>query len=217
VGDWVRVKAPEAIRATLDDAARLRGLWFTTNQSAYCGHTYQVERVVRRILGDDFRVRSISGTVALAGAVCDGLDGSVGCGRACSLFFRDEWLEPSADLADARTLSLVVRVKPLEEIESTLDRNGRLEGISLSNEMAAYSGNLYQVLRKVEDLWVELPHWKKRRGEWYVLDGVRCSGEPLGSEGACDRNCGLLWHRAWLDFNGLEGSRKQIADLVRDR
>jgi hypothetical protein len=59
--------------------------------------------------------------------------------------------------------------------------------------MAEYAGKRYPVLRRVEEHW-ELPRWKKQRGEWYVLDGVRCSGLPLGAEGACDRNCGLLWH-----------------------
>jgi len=202
VGDWVRVKDPEAIRATLDSEDRLRGLWFTTDQWAYCGRTYPIERIVGRMLDDDGRMRSISRTVALAGAVCDGPDGSIGCGRACSLYFRDEWLEPSsAAAAEAPQRQLTARVKPLVEIEATLDRRGRLGGISFSPEMAAYTEKHWTVLRRAEDLWIELPRWKKPRGEWYVLDGVRCSGQVLGGDGACDRNCGFLWHRAWIEID----------------
>lgn len=202
VGDWVRVKNADAIRATLDSEERLRGLRFTANQWAYCDRTYQVERIVRRILNDDGRMRSISCTVALAGAVCDGPDGSVGCGRACSLYFRDEWLErSSATAAETRQGRPTARVKPLVEIEATLDRRGRLGGISFSPEMAAYTEKQFPVLRRAEDVWIELPRWKEPRGEWYVLDGVRCSGQVLGGDGACDRNCAFLWHRAWLEMD----------------
>jgi hypothetical protein len=67
--------------------------------------------------------------------------------------------------------------------------------------MAAYTEKHWTVLRRAEDLWIELPRWKKPRGEWYVLDGVRCSGQVLGGDGACDRNCGFLWHRAWIEMD----------------
>lgn len=199
VGDVVRVKDADGIRATLGPDDRLRGLWFTTNQWAYCGRTHRVERVVRRMPDDGGRMRSVSRTVALAGAVCDGPDGSVGCGRACSLFFRDEWLEPGAlPLSPSPPPVAVVRVRPVEEIRATLDRHGRLDGVAFEPEMAAACGAIHGVLRPAEDVGVALPRWKHRRDEWYVLDGVRCSGAPLGGPGACDRNCGLLWHRAWI-------------------
>jgi hypothetical protein len=203
VGDWVRVKDAGAVRATLDSRDCLRGLRFTAVQSAYCGRTYRVERALRRILDDSGRPRSISGTVALAGTVCDGPDGSTGCGWSCSLSFRDEWLEPSsAALAEAPRQLPAARVKPLAEIEATLDRRRRPDGISFQAGMAEHAGKRYPVLRRVEEHG-GLPRWKRQRGEWYVLDGVRCRGLPLGAEGACDRSCGLLWITQERSQDGL--------------
>ncbi|HZD66518.1 MAG TPA: hypothetical protein VE152_10520, partial [Acidimicrobiales bacterium] len=94
-GEWVRVKPAEEIRATLDATGSLRGLWFTEGQWSYCGRTFQVDRVVRRMLDDQYRMRSISRATALSGVTCQGLDGRSGCGRHCALLFRDEWLERS--------------------------------------------------------------------------------------------------------------------------
>lgn len=204
-GDWVRVRDADEIRATLDETDRLRGLLFTANQWEYCGRTFQVERVVRHMLDDQYRMRRISRTVALAGATCDVPGGPVGCGRACSLFFRDDWLEPSsASTAEPRVRRPTARVRTLEEIEATLDRSHRLDGIEFFAEMTAYTSRTYPVLRQAEDTWVGRPRWKKPRVGWYVLEGVRCRGTPLGAEGPCDRNCGLLWHGSWLEMHDEE-------------
>ena len=200
VGDWVRVKDASEIRATLDENDELRGRKFTANRRPYCGRTYIVEHVVRRRPDHGHRMQKISDTVALAGAICDAPDGSLGCGRACSLFFLDEWLDPSLeDEAQPRTFGPLARVKPFDEIAPTLDSKGRLAGISYSPEMAAFASREFQVVRQAEDRWGELPKWKQPRGSFFILDGVRCSGQPRG--GQCDRNCGLLWHRSWLEMD----------------
>ncbi len=46
-----------------------------------------VARVVRPRPDHGHRTQKISDTVALTGAICDAPDGSLGRGRACSLFF----------------------------------------------------------------------------------------------------------------------------------
>lgn len=197
-GEWVRAKDPEAIRATLDAHDALRGLWFTTNQWTYCSKTFRVERVVRRMLGGDRRMHTISGTVALSGVTCDGADGSPGCGRACSLLFRDDWLEPSSpDAAEPRSFECNVRVKSMEEIRATLDRRCRLGGVVFMPEMARFAGTRLGVVRRA-GAGVELPWWRDLRDEWFILDGARCRGEIFGKAGPCHRNCGLLWHSSWL-------------------
>ncbi|MGH9104911.1 MAG: hypothetical protein ACRDZX_03565, partial [Acidimicrobiales bacterium] len=214
VGDWVRVKEAAAVRSTLDRNGRLRGLPYAVSQWAYCGGTYQVERVVRRMLGDDGWVKAISGTVVLADVVCNVTDHPRGCQRCCSLYFRDEWLEPSTPQVATRYLagpsSTTARVKSLPEIMATLDAKGRLDGMSFSvEEMAEHVGEEYPVLRKLSPSG-DIPGWKKPCGEWYVLEGARCRGRPLGGDGACDRNCSLLWHRSWLEIGGPaagEGAR----------
>jgi hypothetical protein len=49
-----------------------------------------VERVVRPRPDHGHRTQRISDTVALTGTICETPDGSLGRGRACSLFFLDE-------------------------------------------------------------------------------------------------------------------------------
>ena len=194
-GDWVRVKDEAAVRATLGPRDQLRGLWYTGKQWDYCGQVFEVERVVQRMMDDTFRMRSVSRTVTLKGATC-----GHHCSRACPLLFRDEWLEPSfADDAISRLEpAQEVVVRSIDEIRGTLDRDGRLDGLSAFPGMERFCGGRYGVLRRVQPLG--LPKWKHFRGDWYVLKDVRCSGEPLASEGGCDRQCSLLWHRTWLKF-----------------
>lgn len=200
VGDWVRVKDTAEIQATLDGNDELRGRKFLSYHRPYSGRTYRVERVIRRRPTHAHRMEKLSRTVALEGAICDAPDGSAGCGQACSLFFLDEWLEPSrAGETEPRAFPQTARVKPYDEIAATLDAKGRLDGISFSPEMAAYAGREFPVVRQVEEVRVPLPNWKRARAAFFILDGVRCSGQPRG--GHCDRNCGLLWHRLWLEMD----------------
>jgi hypothetical protein len=200
-GDWVRVKSADEVRATLDAGDRLRGLLFMATQWGFCGKTYRVERVMRRLLDTGRHFRTITRTVALEGVTCDGPDGLEGCGRACSLYFRDEWLEPSAGehhVPPVRTA--FARVRPWSEIAATLDRRGRRDGMPVMPEMERFAGKRFAVLRQVEDAGVELPSYKTPAADFFALDGVRCSGAALGTQGPCHRNCAVLWHRDWLEL-----------------
>ena len=199
VGDAARVKDPAAIRATLDARGRLRGLAFTPEQWAYCGGTFAVERQVLRMMNDAGRMRAIGRTLALAGVTCDGVDRTGGCGRACPLLFREEWLEPSSS-------ALVVppqnrgfaRVKPLNEIVRTLDGAGRRDGVMFSPAMARFAGGRFPVHKRVQP--VAATWWRRPGAGWYILEGIRCLGEPLTADGPCHRGCGLLWHESWLEL-----------------
>jgi hypothetical protein len=194
-GDWVRVKDEAMVRATLDDRDRHRGLWFTGSQWSFCGGVYQVERVVRRMVDDHYRVRRLSGTVALAGATCHGADGTQGCGMDCALLFRDEWLEPApAPVPAARPSTLWATVRSLAEIHATLGPDGRLHGVPFQAGMERHAGTRHGAteLRHRSLVWWQHP----TGGRWYILDGLRCGGEPLAA--GCDRRCALLWHESWL-------------------
>jgi hypothetical protein len=199
-GDWVRVNDAGTIRTTLDAADSLRGLKYTEAQWAYCGKTFRVEAVVRRMMNDSGRMRAVGRTVALQGVTCDGVDQTGGCGRACPLLFRDEWLTPSsADEAEPEPAARYARVKSLAEILPTLDSHGRRDGVMFAQGMGRFAGARLPVRKRIEP--VAATFWCRPRGEWYVLAGARCLGESLGADAPCHRGCGLLWHRDWLDFD----------------
>ena len=198
-GQRVRIKAPEEIRATLDDHGALRGTPFVETQWSYQG-TYEVERPVRRFLEPDGRIYRISGAVVLRDVTCDGADGTLGCGRSCALFYRDEWLAPSDDPPVVAPPRPMATVKSEAEIRTTLDRHGRLDGMSFRPEMSRFVGRRLPVLRRLYDQ-DRLPWWKHAAGEWYALSGARCGGEPFAPDGGCDRSCAFAWHRAWLNFD----------------
>ncbi|HWT04349.1 MAG TPA: hypothetical protein VN224_01200 [Xanthomonadales bacterium] len=199
-GDWVRVKDADAVRATLDANDALRSLPFTDVQWAYCGRTFQVETVVRRMMNDSGRMRTVGRTVALAGVTCDGPRADAGCGRACPLLFRDEWLAPcSPDRAEPLRYERYARVKPLAAILATLDRDGRRDGVMFSAGMDRFAGARLPVHKRVEPIAARF--WRRAGGEWYVLAGARCSGDVLNGDAPCHRGCGLLWHRDWLELD----------------
>ncbi|WP_042369757.1 hypothetical protein [Streptacidiphilus neutrinimicus] len=198
VGSWVTVRSAEEVRATLDAGDRLGGLWFTGSQWSFCGGTFQVEHTVRRMLDDHYRMRRISRTVTLRGATCAGAGPEdEGCGLACALLFRDDWLRPADAPATPAAPERFATVRSLQEIQQTLGPDGTLLGVPFHAAMARYVGRRIAVSRRVVPR--ALPRWQYPVGEWYQLDGLRCLGEPLGGLG-CDRQCALLWHRSWLDF-----------------
>lgn len=206
-GDWVRVRDEEDIRATLDAEGKLRGLLFMDPQWSYCGNTYRVERVVRRMIDDSRQMRTIAHAVVLAGVTCDVPDGEPGCGAACAMLFKDDWLEPASAPPVSATPPTrpaegeqSVRVKSSAAILRTLGHDGRLDGISPSPQMLALAGQWFRVARRREFLLHEPRLARRSQDDWYILDGVRCDGLVLGSEGPCHRSCGLLWHESWLEF-----------------
>ena len=202
-GDWVRVTPADAIRATLDASGALRALAFTDVQWEYCGRTFQVETVVRRMMNDFGRMRAVGRTVGLAGVTCDGPRADAGCGRACPLLFRDEWLEPSsAEHAEPARYDRYARVKPLPAILATLDGDGCRDGVMFSAAMGRFAGARLPVHKRVEPIAANF--WRRAGSEWYVLAGASCLGEVLNGDGPCHRGCGLLWHSDWLEFDPIE-------------
>jgi CelD/BcsL family acetyltransferase involved in cellulose biosynthesis len=159
---------------------------------------------------DDGRMRAVSRTVLVEGITCAGVSGTKGCGRACPVMFRDEWLEPAEPPARPVTppaSAVHARVRPLGDIEATLDRNQRRDGVSFEPAMAGYAGQRFLVLRKVEDVF-EADRAAVVRAPVYVLDGLACDGAPFGKDGPCDRGCAFLWHGDWLEIEGATGQQR---------
>jgi hypothetical protein len=100
-GEWVRVKSPAEIEATLNDKGRNRGLWFDREMLPFCGHEFQVRQRVERLI-DETNGRMIdltSDCVTLDGVVCSGERSTCRwfCQRAIFPYWREGWLERVAN------------------------------------------------------------------------------------------------------------------------
>jgi len=99
-GDFVEVKAPPEILATLDERGDLEGLPFMPEMAAYCGRRFRVERRPDKVC-DTVQFsgsRRLPNAVILEDLRCDG-SGHDGCQAECRLFWKEEWLkkvEPNA-------------------------------------------------------------------------------------------------------------------------
>ncbi len=201
-GDWVRVRDPERIRATLDDRGKLRGLPFLDYQLETCGRIYRVQGRCRRLVDDHGQMRAVERTVLLDGVTCDAGHG-LGCGRHCPMMYRDEWLEPVEAPAEAAAPEpepepvAYATVRSLPEIEATLDRQRRRDGLTFMTEMEAYAGRRLPVLRQIDHVH-ELERDTTARAPVFQLGGAVCTGADLGAYGPCDRQCPILWHGDWL-------------------
>ena len=87
-----------------------------------------------------------------------------------------------------------IEVKSLEEIQATLDSNGKTHGLLFSNEMKLHCGKRYRVFKRVESIFNEFTREQRKVKNTVLLDAVYCRGEGLG----CDRSCFHMWREAWL-------------------
>lgn len=205
-GEWVQVLDRESIERTLNAERKLRGLEFLPYQAAYCGGTFRVQRVVRRIIDDHRLFRPVSGTVLLDGATCTSESTHMeGCGRCCPLMFRDEWLKPVPARHEptpaAPEFARYVSVRSAEEIRRTLNARRQRDGVSFMPEMYQWAGKRLRVLQQVQTVREFGKHVPPKRPT-FILEGVYCSGRALGREEVCDRACPILWHTDWLDHEG---------------
>ncbi|TFG61670.1 MAG: hypothetical protein E4H28_08570 [Gemmatimonadales bacterium] len=94
-----------------------------------------------------------------------------------------------------------VLVRSPEEILSTLDTEGTLDGLPFMPEMLDWCCKPFRVERRVEKTCVDLapPAWGARRrfpkNDVVILDSPRCDGR--GHDG-CKHGCRIFWKEAWL-------------------
>ena len=110
----------------------------------------------------------------------------------------------------------IVRVKPLEEIRKTLDRNGMCGGLHFMPVQHQYCGRTFKVLKQVRTFLDERDFRVKRLNRVVLLEGVYCDGSPL-EPAPCDRMCFLFWKEAWLERVGPDASPAAGGDLGRRR
>ena len=93
----------------------------------------------------------------------------------------------------------VVRVKNIQDIFSTLDESGALDGLPFMPEMAAFCGQTLVVARRAEKTCVD-GHSEAfrefRNNDVVLLEDVRCTGAYHDN---CQRGCMHFWKEAWLD------------------
>ena len=90
-----------------------------------------------------------------------------------------------------------VEVRSKEEILSTLDGKGQLDGMPFMPEMLRYCGQRFQVYKRAHktcDYTTPYPY-HTRRLEGTVHLETRCDGE---AHGGCQAGCLLYWKQAWL-------------------
>ena len=96
-GEFVRVRSPEEIEATLDRKGSNRGLSFDREMLAYCGQTLRVKARVNHIIDESSGklIHIKRDAIILEGGICTG-DCSSGrwfCPREIYAYFREAWLE----------------------------------------------------------------------------------------------------------------------------
>lgn len=92
-GEWVEVKGPAEIAATLDARRTHRGLAFSGEMVEYCGRRMRVAARVERIVDESTgRLRTLRNTVLLERCTCDRY---LGCARGMPLMWREAWLRRS--------------------------------------------------------------------------------------------------------------------------
>ena len=91
----------------------------------------------------------------------------------------------------------VVRVRPEEEIRSTLNVWRELKGCMFMDAQVRYCGTVQKVLKPVERFVDERDYKVKRAKGLILLDGLICEGTQ--DYGRCDRACFYFWREEWLE------------------
>ena len=95
-GEWVQVKSPDEIEATLNNDGKHRGLYFDREMLPFCGKTYRVKKRVTRIIDDHTGaiIDMKSDCVTLEDVVCSGEHSfsRYFCPRAILPYWRECWL-----------------------------------------------------------------------------------------------------------------------------
>ncbi len=89
-----------------------------------------------------------------------------------------------------------VEVRPIEEINETLDATQRCRGLYFMPAMQEFCGGRFRVFKRVNQIRLEetgeVRHLKTPS---VFLEGVYCDGER---HQGCDRGCFHFWREAWL-------------------
>jgi hypothetical protein len=89
-----------------------------------------------------------------------------------------------------------VEIRSAAEILSTLDEQGRLDGLPFMPEMLQYCGQRVRVYKVAHKTCDTIKTYKNHGMPNAVhLEGLRCDG---GAHGLCQARCLIYWKEAWL-------------------
>ncbi len=113
VGDWVEVRLPEEILATLDSDGKLERLPFMPEMLKHCGRRFRVSAVAHKTCDPAHKTggRRLNDAVHLEELRCDG-NAHGGCQAACLLFWKTAWLR-RVDGPSTQSNAIAVSAEPL--------------------------------------------------------------------------------------------------------
>jgi hypothetical protein len=105
-GDVVEVRSLEEIQATLDANGAFEGVPFMEEMRPFCGRRFRVFKRADKICSEQpnyFDLRRMRDAVLLEEVRCDG-SAHDGCGRMCTIFWKEAWLRatPPGTAAEPR-------------------------------------------------------------------------------------------------------------------
>jgi len=108
-----------------------------------------------------------------------------------------------------------VVVRSANEILSTLDDSGTLDGLPFMPEMLSWCGKLFRVQRRVDKTCVDgHPMRRFPANDVVVLDGSRCDGS---SHDGCKHGCRIYWKQAWLRSVDADDARIEPVNAELDK
>src|SRR3979411_2926775 len=89
-----------------------------------------------------------------------------------------------------------VMVRSPQEIQATLDKNGRFEELPFMPQMLQHCGKKFRVRKRAHKLCDTIRGASGRAMiDAGFLDDMRCNGEAYGG---CELRCAIIWKEAWL-------------------
>jgi hypothetical protein len=82
-----------------------------------------------------------------------------------------------------------------EEIQTTLDAEGKLDGLPFMPEMIKYCGQKFRVSRRADRFFLDRLFYVAKLKNTVFLEGLRCDGQ---AHDGCQMRCELFWKEAWL-------------------
>lgn len=110
-----------------------------------------------------------------------------------------------------------VRVRPLAEIQATLNVNNKNRGLSFDPEMARFSGHAFRVKKRVFRI-IEEPTGRmiSMKHPCIMLEGVVCCAEYSLYRLFCPRAIPSYWRELWLEPIPAPAERPTAAPAARD-